>query len=331
MDIDRLTELIITPGIPGREEMVRELITDYIKDTKKYDYMVDDLGNIILEIGDGEPVIGMAAHMDEIGLLITGSNKDGTLNFKKLGGIPEETLPGRHIDVVSSHGDLFDGVIGIVPPHLRSGNKPQTELCIDVGADNEEELTDLGIEVLDYAVFKKHISILNDRYMAARSLDDRFGCSILLDLIDNLNPEKIKGKLIIAWTVQEEIGLVGGQALSNKYSPELFFPVDSFACCSKLTGSVKVGEGPVLRMVDSRSVASYYTGKEIMNLAKSKEIPLQIGVTGGGTDGIPFMQKGVKTVPLSLAIKYLHSEVEYMSFDDYENLYKLLLEIVYSL
>ncbi|MFO7882424.1 MAG: M42 family peptidase [Kosmotogaceae bacterium] len=330
MDIDRLTELIITPGIPGREEMVRELITGYISDSVKYDYKIDDLGNIIIEIGEGEPIIGLAAHMDEIGLLITGSNKDGTLNFKKLGGIPDETLPGRHLDVVSSQGDLLDGVIGIAPPHLRADNKHQNELCIDVGAENEKELAELGIEVLDYAVIKKHISILNDKYIAARSLDDRFGCSLLLDLLDNLNPEKINGKLIIAWTVQEEIGLVGGQALSSHYSPELFFPVDSFACCSKMTGSVKVGNGPVLRMADSRSVASYNTGKDIIKLARSKDIPLQIGVTGGGTDGIPFMQKGVKTVPLSLAIKYLHSEVEYMSFEDYENLYKLAMEIIYS-
>ncbi|TYB81893.1 MAG: M42 family peptidase [Kosmotoga sp.] len=331
MDIDRLTELIITPGIPGREEMVRELITEYINDSAKYEYTVDDLGNIIVRIGGGEPVVGFAAHMDEIGLLITGSNKNGTLNFKKLGGIPDEILPGRHLDVVNSQGDLLDGVIGIVPPHLRTDNNRQNDLCIDVGANNEKELAELGIEVLDYAVFKKHISVLNNKYIAARSLDDRFGCSLLLDVLDNISTEKLKGTLILAWTVQEEIGLVGGQALSNRYLPELFFPVDSFACCSKMTGSVEVGKGPVLRMADSRSVASYNTGKDLLDLARAKNIPLQIGVTGGGTDGIPFMQKGVKTVPLSLAIKYLHSQVEYMSFEDYDNLYKLIMEMIYSL
>jgi putative aminopeptidase FrvX len=131
-------------------------------------------------------------------------------------------------------------------------------------------------------------------------------------------------RIVLAWTVQEEIGLIGARALSEKLKPDLFFPVDSFACCSRLTGDVKPGNGAVLRMSDTSSLGDYGLGKRLMEFAKEKEIPLQVGVTGGGTDGIPFQQKGTKMVPLALAVKYLHSETEYISMEDYDNLLRLM-------
>ncbi|AKI97097.1 M42 family metallopeptidase [Kosmotoga pacifica] len=324
MDFDKLTELLFVPGISGREEMIREKIIELLP--KGIPYHVDDLGNLIVEIGQGEKLLGFAAHMDELGLLITGVNPDGTLNFKKIGGIPEELLPGRHVDVINSLGESIDGIIGFMPPHL-SKNSKGIEPVIDVGASSPEEVSELGIEVIDYAVFRKQVSILNDKFVAARALDDRFGCALLLEFLEKALDMDLNKKLLFVWTVQEEVGLVGAQAIAAQYRPTAFFPIDSFACCSKLTGNIKPGNGPVLRMNDSSSIASYDLGKRLLSLAKEKEIPLQFGVTGGGTDGIPFLRKGVKMVPLSLAIKNLHSEVEYLSVEDYDHLLNLLVEI----
>jgi len=324
MDFDKLTELLFVPGISGREEIIREKIIELLP--KGIPYHVDDLGNLIVEVGQGEEMLGFAAHMDELGLLITGINPDGTLNFKKIGGIPDELLVGRHLDVINSSGESIDGVIGFLAPHLsRSAVKP--EPTIDVGASSPEEIAELGIEVLDYAVFRKQVSILNDRFVAARALDDRFGCTVLLEFLKEALTMELNKKLLFVWTVQEEVGLVGAQAIASQYHPALFFPIDSFACCSKLTGSVKPGKGPVLRMSDSSSIASYDLGKRLLSLAKEMNIPLQLGVTGGGTDGIPFQRKGIKMVPLSLALQNLHSEVEYLAIEDYDNLLKLLTEI----
>ena len=323
MNLDRLTDVVFVPGMTGREEMIRAKIIEMIPEG--VEASIDDLGNVIVEVGSGDTIIAFAAHMDEIGLLVTGVNDDGTLNFKKIGGIADELLVGRHLDVITSSGESIDGVIGMTPPHLRE--KPDLSwqsLVIDVGTSSKEETESLGIEVLDYAVFRKQISILNDKYVSVRSLDDRSGCLALLDLLDMLSEVNLNRRIVLAWTVQEEIGLIGSRALSERLRPNLFFPVDSFACCSRLTGNVRPGNGAVLRMSDTSSLGDYGLGKRLMEFAKEREIPLQVGVTGGGTDGIPFQQKGIKMVPLALAVRYLHSETEYISIEDYDNLLRLM-------
>jgi len=326
MDLDRLTEVVFVPGITGREEMIRSKILEMIP--QEIEPQIDDLGNVTIEIGQGDSSIAFAAHMDEIGLLTTGVNSDGTLNFKKLGGVPDELLVGRHMDVITSSGESIDGVIGITPPHLKEKTDLSWQsLSIDLGASSKEEAESMGIEVLDYAVFRKQISILNEKFVAVRSLDDRFGCLALLDLLDLLVKIDLPRKVLFSWTVQEEIGLIGARALSERIKPSLFFPVDSFACCSRLTGDVRPGNGPVLRMSDTSSLGDYQTGRKIVEHARDKGLPLQVGVTGGGTDGIPFQQHGVKMVPLSLAVKNLHSETEYISMEDYDNLVKLMFSL----
>ncbi len=326
MNLDRLTEVVFVPGMTGREEMIRAKIIEMLPEG--VEPFVDDLGNVVLEVGNGDSTIAFAAHMDEIGLLVTGVNSDGSLSFKKVGGIADELLVGRHLDVITSSGESIDGVIGMTPPHLRE----KTDLSwqnqvIDVGTSSKEETASLGIEVLDYAVFRKQISILNDKYVAVRSLDDRSGCLALLDLLDMLMESDLDRRIVFAWTVQEEIGLIGARALSERLKPNLFFPVDSFACCSRLTGDVKPGNGPVLRMSDTSSLGDYGLGKRLMEFSRERDIPLQMGVTGGGTDGIPFQQKGKKMVPLAMAVKYLHSETEYISMEDYDNLVRLMFLI----
>ena len=323
MNLDRLTDVVFVPGMTGREEMIRAKIIEMLPEG--VEAIVDDLGNVMVEAGSGESTIAFAAHMDEIGLLVTGINSDGSLNFKKVGGIADELLVGRHLDVITSSGESIDGVIGMTPPHLREkADLSWQNLVIDVGTSSRDETSGIGIDVLDYAVFRKQISILNDKFVAVRSLDDRSGCLALLDLLDMLVKVNLNRRVVLAWTVQEEIGLIGARALSEKLKPDLFFPVDSFACCSRLTGDVKPGNGAVLRMSDTSSLGDYGLGKRLMEFAKEKEIPLQVGVTGGGTDGIPFQQKGTKMVPLALAVKYLHSETEYISMEDYDNLLRLM-------
>jgi putative aminopeptidase FrvX len=326
MDFDRLTELVFVPGISGREELVRQKIVEMLP--SGMDYSEDRLGNLSVTIGEGNTTIGFAAHMDEIGLLITGIEDNGTLSFRKIGGVLDELLPGRHMDIITSSGEVVEGVIGVVPPHLRgSGSENGQVQVIDVGGQSVEEVRDMGIKVMDYAVFRKQVSILCEHYIAVRALDDRFGCSLLLDLAEVLSSKKPHCRIVLSWTVQEEIGLYGSHAVSNCQDLDAFFPVDSFGCCSRLTGSVKPGKGPVLRMSDSRSLASYDLSQRVIRLAGQKKVPLQYGATGGGTDGIPFVQKGVRMVPLALAMKYLHSETECLHVDDYDNLFKLMQEI----
>ncbi|WP_448523402.1 M42 family metallopeptidase [Pseudothermotoga sp.] len=319
---ENLIELCSVPGVSGREENVRQRLIEKLK----VPYRVDNVGNLIVELGEGEKTVALMAHMDEIGLIVTGVNNDGTLNFRKIGGFDDRILAGSHVQLVTESG-ILEGVIGITPPHL-SSQQTTENLRIDIGCKNKQEAEVLGVKVLDYAVFKKHVSLLNGEFLAMRSLDDRFGCLALLEVLNRLKDEKLNRKVYFVWTVQEEIGLKGAKAFVASHRIDVCYAVDSFACCSSLTGDVTVGKGPVLRMLDNSAFASYELMKEILNLAEKHDLPVQVGVTGGGTDGSVAMEFGAKMVPVTLAVRYLHTPAEYISMKDLQNLIELLTVLI---
>ncbi|WP_448530973.1 M42 family metallopeptidase [Pseudothermotoga sp.] len=320
--VENLIELCSVTGVSGREENVRQLLIKKLK----VPYQVDNVGNLVVELGEGEETVAIMAHMDEIGLIITGVNNDGTLNFRKIGGFDDRILAGSHVQVVTESG-MLEGVIGITPPHL-SSQQTIENLRIDIGCKSKQEAEALGVKVLDYAVFKKHASLLNGEFFAMRSLDDRFGCLALLEVLNRVKDEKLSRKIYFVWTVQEEIGLKGAKAFVASHRIDVCYAVDSFACCSSLTGDVTVGKGPVLRMLDNSAFASYELMKEILNLAEKHDLPVQVGVTGGGTDGSVAMEFGAKMVPVTLAVRYLHTPAEYISIKDLKNLIELLTLLI---
>uniref|UniRef100_UPI0025CD9918 M20/M25/M40 family metallo-hydrolase n=1 Tax=Thermococcus sp. TaxID=35749 RepID=UPI0025CD9918 len=255
------------------------------------------------------------------------------LTFRKIGGIDDRLLYGRHLDVITENGKL-DGIIGALPVHLNLERKfdtvPWSRLAIDIGAESREEAESLGVKVLDYAVFKKHFAVLNDRYVSTRSLDDRFGVVALVEAIKDLVDHDLDGRYIFAFTVQEEIGLKGAKFLAEKYSPKYAFAVDSFACCGDITGDVRLGGGAVIRAVDNSAIYTRSLARKVAAIASRNKISLQIGVTGGGTDASVFQHKS-EVLALSVPIKYLHSEVETLHLDDLETLIKLIEAIAFEL
>ncbi|MCD6372357.1 MAG: M42 family metallopeptidase [Thermococcus sp.] len=331
MLVEELRERTQIPGISGYEEKVREKVGEWLEPYA--DYTVDTIGNLIVELGEGEPKGIFMAHMDEIGLLITGIRPDGKLTFRKIGGIDDRLLYGRHLDVITRSGKL-DGVIGALPVHLNLERKfdpvPWNRLVIDIGAESREEAEALGVKVLDYAVFKKHFAILNDRYVSTRSLDDRFGVVTLVEAIKDLVDHDLDGKWVFAFTVQEEIGLKGAKFLAERYSPKYAFAIDSFACCNNLTGDVRLGGGAVIRAVDNSAIYTRRLARKVAEVASRNGIPLQVGVTGGGTDASVFQHKS-EVLALSVPIKYLHSEVETLHLGDLEALIKLIEAIAFEL
>ena len=322
--VENLIELCSVAGVSGREENVRQLLIKNLK----VPYQVDNVGNLVVELSEGEETVAIMAHMDEIGLIITGVNNDGTLNFRKIGGFDDRILAGSHVQVVTESG-MLEGVIGITPPHL-SSQQTIENLRIDIGCKSKQEAEALGVKVLDYAVFKKHASLLNGEFFAMRSLDVRFGCLALLEVLNRVKDEKLSRKIYFVWTVQEEIGLKGAKAFVSSHRIDVCYAVDSFACCSSLTGDVTVGKGPVLRMLDNSAFASYELMKEILNLAEKHDLPVQVGVTGGGTDGSVAMEFGAKMVPVTLAVRYLHTPAEYISIKDLKNLIELLTLLIFE-
>lgn len=336
-----MEELVFIPGLSGHETPVREFITDKIRSVARV--QIDPIGNLTASVGSGYPRMLFASHMDEIGMVVSYIEPQGFLRIRKVGMLDDRLLIGRVVEIMTRGGKV-PGVIGIRPPHLMTSLEDYEkirhvpawdEIAIDVGTSSKEETEDLGIAVMDPIVFKKDFIVLNNNRYAARSLDDRFGCALLVKLLEEVSKMDLDREVAFAWTVQEEIGAVGGQALATRNEWDVMFAVDSFSSADVPGvplhyGPCLLGKGPVLRSMDHRSISTPRLAKWVIDLARQNNIPIQFGPTGGYTDGQHFLAKGVPMLMLSVPVRYMHSPVEMIDARDLERLYKLMSAIVRS-
>ena len=322
-----LEELICTPGIPGHEDRVRTLIEGRLPPGVATS--TDAMGNLVVTLGEGGGGVMFVAHMDEIGFVVSEVRDDGFLRLKPLGGIDPRTVLGRVLRVVTEEGEVC-GVVGVKPPHLMTdrskemGEVPRvTDFLLDLGTRSAEETAGLGVKILDYAVLDKSVHVLNDKYLCARGLDDRAGCYILLRALGRLVGEDLKGRVHIAFSVQEEIGLRGAALLARKHELEYAFAVDSVTTAdwpdvgSDLSPA-RLGEATCLRVLDNATVIPPAFRKELEALAAEEGIPLQVVFSGGGTDARPFQAEGPQVMSLAFPLRYTHSAVELVHQDDVE-------------
>ena len=273
--------------------------------------------------------------MDELGFLVTGVDYDGRLSFRLLGGIDERVLPGVHVEILAGES-IIPGVIGIKPPHLQYQQEkkvvPWSELRIDVGAQSRKEALDLGIKPPVPVVFMKTITSLNrGRVLAARSLDDRVGVSILLALAERIASGEVKprGRLALVWTVQEEVGLRGARIVAGRLKPSLMVAVDTMACCDPvINGGVRMGAGPVLRVMDNRYIAPKRAVQALVDAAERAGVEYQVASAGGTTDAAAFMEHGVPSMAIGILAKYAHSTAEMVNLDDVRNALELVASLV---
>jgi len=340
-----LEEFLRTPGISGFEDDVRALVMKKLAEIEGIPKpKIDDMGNVIVTFNEekatkpGARHVLLVAHMDELGFIITKINEDGSLCFRKMGGIDDRTIVSRIVKISTSKGTVT-GIIGIKPPHLMADisemtkTVPAKDLRIDVGTSSKKETEALGIGLFNIAVTKKDIDYMRKRIIVARGLDDRFGCVAVLEVLRNI-AKKAKGLPVVltfAWSVQEEIGLRGAHALAHKLRPDVVFAVDSGSATDGPAGITPkelspfiMGKGPGLRLVDNQAVASPILRKFIGNVAKRNRIPLQTLVTGGSTDAAAIQNVGCAMMPMVVPLRYTHSTVECISLDDLQNLIKLL-------
>lgn len=333
-----IEELIFIPGLSGYETPVREFIAEKVRPFSQVH--VDPIGNLSASVGSGYPRMLFASHMDEIGMVVSYIEPDGFLRIRKIGLLDDRLLIGRAVEIMTDTGEI-PGAIGIRPPHLMSSLEDYEklrqvptwdEIAIDVGTSSREETEDLGVAVMNPIVFKKDFIVLNKNRFAARGLDDRFGCALLIKLLEEVSKAAVDREITCAWTVQEEIGAIGGQALSAQNAWDVMFAIDSFSSADVPGiplhyGPCALGKGPILRMMDHRSIATPWLAKWVIDLARQSGIPLQYGPTGGYTDGQHFLAKGVPMLMLSVPVRYMHSPVEMVDLRDLERLFNLIRAI----
>jgi len=316
MELETLTKAL---GVSGFEDDVRRKILSAAPGAE-----VDEFGNVILR---GRSKVAFVAHMDEVGLLVTSIEEDGRLKFRKVGGVDDRILPGSSV-VLYGDGFRVEGVIGIAPPHFQQQQQQQVswqDLYIDVGATSRSEVEALGITPMTPAAFSKRYAEMG-RFVSATALDDRAGCWALVEAY------RKGASATYVWTVQEEVGLLGARALAKSLEGKYVIVVDTTACCHpNFTGNVKPGQGPILRVFDNYGAYNNKLAKKVLEVAKKRGIPIQIGGGGGGTDAAAFFVSGIPAVAVGILTKYSHSPVEMAHKDDLKYTVELLTALAEEL
>ena len=311
--LNTLKTLCLLNGTSGREEAVRDYIIERIQN--KAEVTVDPLGNVLAFVKGKQPAknkVMLSAHMDEVGFIITGITEDGYLRFAPVGGIDAKVVAGRSVTV----GDeQLPGVIGIKAIHLTEGDEDKTvpglsKCYIDIGASSKDEAMQ-HVCVGDAAYFVSDYKELGTNKIKAKAIDDRFGCAVLLDLIEN----GIEYDATFAFLVQEEIGLRGAKAAAFTVAPDYAVVLESTTAAdvAGVPRAEKVcvqGGGAVVSFMDRSTLYDRALFKDAFALAKEKNIPIQTKTTvAGGNDAGAIHQSrgGVKTLCVSLPCRYIHS------------------------
>jgi putative aminopeptidase FrvX len=331
-----LEEMIKVPGVSGFEDDIRNCIRRKVEAMGLH-ATEDNLGDLLVTLGDKGPSVVMIAHMDELGLIVSKIEDDGSIRIRKVGGIDDRTLVGRVVEIKTQKG-MVTGVLGLKPPHLMTDaddrKKVMTwqEVRVDVGTRSKKDTEKLGIRVLDPMVFKKDITYIGKDLICARAVDDRMGCAIILDVLEKLKSAKLPIRLTFAWSVQEETGLKGAKVVGFNLRPDYVFAVDTMTTTDgpgmgETFEKVLIGGGPAMRMFDNEAIASPKMRKLVEEVAKAAKIPLQYGTGGGATDGAAMQDFGCLMMPIGIAMRYTHSPVEIASIKDMESSSKLLVKI----
>ena len=328
MNLKNLSEIY---GVSGDEEKVRDYIKKQIED-KVDSITVDRMGNLIAnKKGNGKKLI-LTAHMDEVGLMVTNINDDGTLSFDKVGGVDPRVVMGK---VVSVGENDVRGVIGFKAIHLQddiSKTPKYSELRIDIGKKDKkssEELVNLG----DYVSFTTKAEFFGNHFMG-KALDDRVGCSVLMDIID----KKVKTDFDVyfCFAVQEEPGLRGSKILSEKIRPDAAI---AFECTTagdnpelpEYKWATHAGDGPVVTFYHRGLITDEKVFDSIVNTAEKHEIKFQYKRrSAGGTDARSITKSigGVPSGVISVPGRYIHSPLSMIDMNDYKNTVLLVEKIL---
>ncbi len=331
-----LEKLSNARGLSGNEGEVREILIDAVRD-RVDEYRVDALGNLItLKRGKGSrrrPALKvmLAAHMDEIGLMIVHIEPNGYLRFDKVGGIDDRVLMSK---VVLIGMDRVPGVIGVKPIHLLKPKEREQvmdyeTMTIDIGAKSKEE-AQRKVKIGDYASFATEFAEIQEGIVKGKALDDRIGCAVLVEVLKRDYPFDLYG----VFTAQEEVGARGARTAAYAIEPDVAFALEGTVCDDSpkekdTSPSTRMGDGPAITLADTSLLADRRLVDLLVETAKENRIPFQFRrLTAGGTDAgrIALNKEGVPSAVLAVPVRYIHSPVSMASLEDFENAVALMTQ-----
>jgi putative aminopeptidase FrvX len=322
-------------GVTGREEEIAGLMKKFFKPCVD-EVKEDKLGNII-GIREGKknaPKVMLAAHMDEIGLLVKTITKEGFLYFGKLGGIDDRILLAQKVIVHTEKGPLH-GIIGSKPPHIQKLEERQKvisydELFIDVGAKSREDAQKMGVKIGDTVSFDIRFARIGKSVVIGKALDDRIGCAVMIETLKRL--KNTECSVYAVGTVQEEVGSRGAATSAFGICPDIGIALDVTVAgdtpgVKEVETAIKMRGGPALTVADGGMIVPPKILRLLVDAAEQNKIPYQLEMfMGGSTDAarILLAREGVPSGVIAVPTRYIHSPTSMLDLEDVENTVKLL-------
>lgn len=338
IDIALLSKICETPGAPGYEALIRNLIIHEIESfADKLE--VDNMGNVIaLKKGKLPKKVMVAAHMDEIAFMVTHIDDQGFLRFTNLGGFDPKTLTAQRV-IVHAEKDLI-GVMGSKPIHLMTPEEKEkapklSDYFIDLGlpADEVKRLVKVG-----NVVTRERKLIEMGNCINCKSLDNRISVYILIETFKLL--KDLPYDVYAVFTVQEEVGIRGAQAATLMINPDFGFGLDTTIAYdvpgSKLHEQVtRLGEGVGIKIMDASVICDYRMVDYMKNIATSHQIEWQPEIlVAGGTDtsGVQKMTGGGSIAgAISIPTRHIHQVIEMVEKSDVAHAIALLYQCLNGL
>ena len=336
-----LKDLLMSDGISGYEENAGKIMTEAL--SKICDSVeTDNFGNVIGKRGNGKKKIMIAAHMDEIGMVVKHINDKGFIYFIKVGGINDNILPGKTVEIINKKGEHITGIIGTKPPHLMTDEERKVPLkyenmFIDIGLSSKEEVLKT-VEIGDQIIFEPSAGVLNGDFYYGKAADNRISCYAMVKVMEKLS-KNLDAEIYACATAQEEVGLKGGKTSSFKINPDFALVIDTTVAgdmpgIEPKTSDLKLGKGVAITMIEASgrgTIVPQKVRKIMKEAAAENKIEHQLDIIDGGmTDGaiIYTNREGILTGILSIPTRYIHAPVSVFNIKDVESAIDLAVKTI---
>lgn len=335
---DFLGQLIDLPGVSGYEEKVSEVIMEAFKPYCQ-EVQRDTFYNVYgKKIGsrEGGPKVMLAAHLDEIGLMVKDIDDRGFISFTNIGGVDQRILLSQEVYI---HGkERLFGVIGAKPPHLQERGEtkkaiPMKEMVIDVGL-TEEKVKAL-VSIGDLITFKSPLVSLNGSNISGKSIDDRASVVVMYEAMKELEKLVYSGEIYFVATAQEEVGTRGAIISTYKVNPDIGIAIDvthGDTPDAPKDETHAMDKGPVIAIGPNMHPK---LTQRLMDVAKENGLDYLVevapGLTGTDARSMQVSRQGVPTVLIELPLRYMHTTVETLDMDNVKKAARLVALFIASM
>ncbi|MGB9838302.1 M42 family metallopeptidase [Methanothermobacter sp.] len=333
-----MKRLSLASGVSGFEGEVRDIIASELEG--HVDRIEEDrLGNIIATRSGSGPSVMLAAHMDEIGLMVRHIDKKGFIRFSKIGGISDQMILNQAVWIHGENGPVM-GVIGSKPPHrMKAAERKKVtthdNMFIDIGAESREDAEEL-VSVGDPVTFHAPYSELPNSRFTGKALDNRIGCLVMVEVLKRVDAD---ATVYGVGTVQEEVGLKGARTSAFRLNPDMALALDVTIAgdhpgMKEEEAPAKLDGGPAVILTDAggRGIITHPGVKDwLLETAREEDIPVQIEVSEGGTTdatAIHLTREGIPAGVVSVPTRYIHTTVSMASMKDIKMTVDLLVKAI---